>query len=460
MDKPATSRPQTIFRRAGTGKLSASASSRADAAPDKIVQFPTPKGARPTGGTGRLPASLITRRGLAPEELFHLAYRSLHVGSGWGCNPRMMAGSVRSGYSEGIFKRTQCSLKAKGLLERQQGKRKGGGRGRGYAVDKVTFETPETRYVVVDRELFDGSLTPKEIACFLHVKVRGKNVLAPWQLDERLQSTRPTVNGILKVLSDKELVKNYGSADAPQWGVAALKNPTFKKTTFKKSTFKKTTRTRVIRSPRGISPSHSFTACTRSPGGNADPIPIRGTDDLAQAVGEAQRAAAQAEIAQCSAEMARGERFPFTPAVLQEIAGLGLDVAIVLEAYHTKTAGRHIRNPSAYLLRMGRDEAAKLLGVTPDTLKKIATRDRKQRAVELAAGVGISAEPGAIVLRSVTRHAKLRGDDPEAMLRDWRASVAGRRFGSPAEAERSLTAFACARVFNRLQAVQQCSAPA
>jgi predicted transcriptional regulator len=371
-----------------------------------------------------------------------------------------MAASVRSGYSEGIFKRTQRSLKAKGLLEREQGKRKGGGRGRGYAVDKVTFEAPEARYVVVDRQLFDGSLTPKEIACFLHIKARDKNLLAPWQLDERLQSTRPTVNGILKVLSDKGLAKNYGSADAPQWGAAALRNPTFKKTTFKKPTFKKTTRTRVIRSPLGISPSHSSIACTRSPACNADPCPIRGTDDLAQEVGEAQRATVQAEIAQCSAEMARGERLPFTPAVLHELAGLGLDVDVVVEAYHTKTAGRHIRNPSAYLLRMGRDEAAKLHGVTPETLKKIATRDHKQRALELAAAVGISAVPGAIVLRSVMRGAKHRGDDPEAMLRDWRASVAGRRFGSSAEAERSLTAFACARVFNRRQVVQQCSAPA
>jgi hypothetical protein len=136
--------------------------------------------------------------------VFHLAYRSLHVGSGWGCNARKLGRAVRSGYSEGIFKRTQRSLKAKGLLEREQGKRKGKGRGRDYAVDNLGFAAPETGYVVVDGELFDGTLTPKEIAAFLHLKARGKNLLRPWQLDERLQVTRPTVNKILKALLEEQ----------------------------------------------------------------------------------------------------------------------------------------------------------------------------------------------------------------------------------------------------------------
>src|SRR5262249_53381303 len=158
------------------------------------------------------------------------------------------------------------------------GKRKGKGRGRGYAVDNLGFETPEIGYVVVDRELFDGSLKPKEIAAYLHLKARGKNLLWPWQLDERLQATRPTVNEILKVLSDRGLAKNFGPEDAPQWGVATLKNPTFKKTTFKRSTFKKTTRTRVIRSPRGISPSHPYIARTKGVPADIACEEDRGTD--------------------------------------------------------------------------------------------------------------------------------------------------------------------------------------
>jgi hypothetical protein len=58
-----------------------------------------------------------------------------------------------------------------------------------------------------------------------------------------------------------------------------------------------------------------------------------------------------------------GQRLPFTADVLKEIGSLGLDVAAIIERYRERTAGRHIVDPSAYLLRIARDEAAKRLGV-------------------------------------------------------------------------------------------------
>ena len=210
----------------------------------EIVPFPAAAQVRPTGGFGRLPKRLITGRGLSPEAVFHLGYRSLHTGSGWGCNQVKMAAAVRRGYSLAIFKRTVKELKDAELYERKQGKRKKPGRGRGYAVDNLTFEAPETSYVMVDRDLCDGSLTPLEIAVVLYLLARGNNFAAPWHLDERLMVTRPTINAALKVLVAKGLVANHGSPQAPLWGSVGLKKPTFKKTTRKRTTFKKTTRTR------------------------------------------------------------------------------------------------------------------------------------------------------------------------------------------------------------------------
>jgi hypothetical protein len=217
----------------------------------EIVPFPATGSPRPTGGSGRLPTKMITRRGLNPEEIFHLAYRSLHAdGAGWGCHPRKMAASVRSGYSRGVFQRTQRSLIGKGLMNRKQSNRKCPGRGRGYAVDKLTFENPETAYVVINRSLFDGSRTPKEIACFLHLKARGKRLAEPWHIERLMQASRPTVNALLTALSGTGLVENYATPECPEWGVAGCKNPTFNKTTRKKTTFKRTAHTRPLEPSR------------------------------------------------------------------------------------------------------------------------------------------------------------------------------------------------------------------
>lgn len=198
----------------------------------EIVPFPASASTRPTGGAGRLPTEVIARLGLDTEQVFHVAYRSLHAdGAGWGCHPRKMAAAVRSGYSRSVFQRTQRSLIEKGLIKREQGKRKGPGRGRGYAIDSLTFQNPEAAYVAIDRSLFDGSRTPKEIACFLHLKARGKRLAEPWHIEQLMQASRPTANDVLGALSEAGLITNYGTQNSPLWGVSGLKSPTFKKPT-------------------------------------------------------------------------------------------------------------------------------------------------------------------------------------------------------------------------------------
>jgi hypothetical protein len=228
-----------------------------------------------TGGLwGRLPKELVTSPNLSPEATFLLAHRSLHVDGkkGWGCNHRAMAATVRSGFSLGVFKRTLKEVKDSGHLDRKQGKRNRPGRGRGYAVDRLAFARPKANFVKVDRELFNGTLTPAEIATALYLRARGNRLATPWQLMKRFGVTRSTASTIMrgwvpKTPGGKRLpqigllqsghAKNYGRPDAPLWGIPALENPTLKKTTLRKTTLQRTTRTRKTYPSHQISPTRN-----------------------------------------------------------------------------------------------------------------------------------------------------------------------------------------------------------
>jgi hypothetical protein len=140
------------------------------------------------------------------------------------------------------------------------------------------------------------------------------------------------------------------------------------------------------------------------------------------------------------------DRLPFTPAVLSEIGALGIEPAAIIERYQQRTAGRHIADPNAYLLRMARDEAAKRLGVPVSALAGLGSRNRGERASALTASVGAIPEPSAAVLRGVARRARSRGDDPDVVIAAWRASVRGLRVRDP---NHSLLAFADQRALSR-----------
>jgi hypothetical protein len=140
------------------------------------------------------------------------------------------------------------------------------------------------------------------------------------------------------------------------------------------------------------------------------------------------------------------DRLPFTADVLKAIASLGLDVKSLIERYQERTAGRRIVDPSAYVLRMARDEAAKQLGVPVAALASLESRDRAERASALAASVGAAAEPSEAVLRGVARRALLRGEKPSEIIAAWRASIRGLPVRN---ADRSLLAFADRRALSR-----------
>jgi hypothetical protein len=173
-------------------------------------------------GFGRLPKELIDDPSLTDKQLFFLAYRSLYDSEDWGCHPRTMVRAVRKGFSRHVFCETVRQVKEKGLLEREQGKRKGPGPGRGYAVDRLAFEAPERSFVKIDRSLFSGGdngFTPVEIACVIYLSSCGSRGAKRWQIAKRFNLSLPTVSKILKRLTCAGRIANNGTAQVPVYVV-------------------------------------------------------------------------------------------------------------------------------------------------------------------------------------------------------------------------------------------------
>jgi len=367
-------------------------------------------GVEMTGGAfGRLPKHLVLSPDVSPEVLFLLGYRCLHADgrSAWGCNPRMMANAVRAGWSNGVFKRAVRDAKAGGYLVRRQGKKKRPGRdtrGRGLAVDSLTFDVPQTNYVLVEQELFNGSLTPKEITLFLFLLARSHSPTKPWELEQRLNATRPTINRIVRRLTENGLVSNHGTPSAPLWGVASLKNPTFKN-----ATFKKTTHSRSAYSSRGISPPRSI---EKTHGGTA---PALEGEELGRTDSDRGRGGTINPF---------GEHLRFTPDTRAMVEGIGVNYDTLLDKYHkyakkNAAEGTPISNPYGYLLEMARGEVAKVFGTQVD-LHAINFPNEWTRAQALAEVMGAPPRlPPEREHERINRRLRAEGLDPDQVLADW-----------------------------------------
>ena len=92
---------------------------------------------------------------------------------------------------------------------------------------------------------------------------------------------------------------------------------------------------------------------------------------LAAVAAERQKREA-AKLAEAEQAITQGAREPWTPDLLHLIAGMGVDVAALVERYRERTAGRGIDDPNAYLLAMAKDEVAKRIGTTREVVAAVA----------------------------------------------------------------------------------------
>jgi hypothetical protein len=97
------------------------------------------------------------------------------------------------------------------------------------------------------------------------------------------------------------------------------------------------------------------------------------TADVLAAVEAERQQHAAAALAETQHAIASGEREPWTPAVLHRIAGMGVDVAALVERYRKRTQGRVIDDPNAYLLAMATDALAKAVGTTREVVAAVAS---------------------------------------------------------------------------------------
>lgn len=122
---------------------------------------------------------------------------------------------------------------------------------------------------------------------------------------------------------------------------------------------------------------------------------------------------------------------PFTPDVLAQITLLGLDPAQLIQRYNDRTKGRArtIVDPSAYLLRMARDEVAKTSGVTVEHVKGMTSRNRDERIKAATDATRAFSRPSDAALARVKNCASLA---------EILADLAERRFTSQADCDRAL----------------------
>jgi DNA-binding XRE family transcriptional regulator len=127
-----------------------------------------------------------------------------------------------------------------------------------------------------------------------------------------------------------------------------------------------------------------------------------------------------------------GPDLPFSADVIRELVSMPgeLDVEELISRYIGRTRSKRIGDPSAYLLSMGRDAAAKKLGISRATLAKIASRSDAERAAGFAEATEAFSKPSA---ECVARHRRYRNPHVEIAVQ----RLTGRTFVTQAAADRA-----------------------
>ena len=120
---------------------------------------------------------------------------------------------------------------------------------------------------------------------------------------------------------------------------------------------------------------------------------------------------------------------PFTREAIETLVDLEVPVQAAIDDYRKKTANKVIRDPSAYLIRMGRSVYAKRHGITVDEVKAITNRNRAAKVTAMANVVGVFSKPTEKALKRASRNNSGIVDRALELM-------AGRSFTSQDEADR------------------------
>lgn len=126
-----------------------------------------------------------------------------------------------------------------------------------------------------------------------------------------------------------------------------------------------------------------------------------------------------------------GERLPFTEAALADCEAMGFTRQTVVEHYYARTKGRRVRDPSAYLVAMVADMAAKARGVSVDAMRATLSKNADQRAEGYQRATSAPPMLSASMYAALDRRCERAGQCVEAMLAAWGERVAGVRVLNP-----------------------------
>jgi hypothetical protein len=165
-----------------------------------------------------------------------------------------------------------------------------------------------------------------------------------------------------------------------------------------------------------------------TPGAHQGHRVIQGTptrEDSSRSVGESDSSSRAESELRTDDEL--GERLPFTEQALSTCEKMGFTRKTLVDRYRQKTARRAtpIRDPSAYLITMAIDMAAKARGVPAQALRASLGRSPEEAGAGHARASGALPQPSETMLRNVTLRCERRGLMVTALIAAWHQRVKG-----------------------------------
>jgi hypothetical protein len=345
----------------------------------------------PTRAFGMLPNTIACAPEVDECALVMLGARLTYAGA-WVMTRTWAQGLVRRGLGEHCYWRGLALLVDRGLVKRRR--QANGRQGHGEVVDDRVCLPPDAGEHCrrIERAWFSGAFSVKAVAALLFIRAQADGEAQPWRIARRFGWSLATVKTVADELCRGGLVERLGGAQNPTYRACNSQNPRCKNPRSKTARCKKPrhlhsdqlSRTdqsahkdQLLRKARkrasfdlqragtdGTSGTGTASSSPATPPEGAPSSQDRRqladhTADVLGAVAAECQTREGARLAETEQAIAQGDREPWTPDLLHRIAGMGVDVAALVERYRKRTGGRPIDDPNAYLFAMAKDAVAK-----------------------------------------------------------------------------------------------------